>query len=261
MDAALTVEGRNVLFAHWPVAPETLRPHVPDPLVLDARDGRAWVSVVVHRIAGLGFPGLPAVPPAWTGSRSFAQLNCRTYVEHGDRTGVYFLDCETGAPLAAAVARRTFGLPFRRADARLTERGGWFRFRSRRSADAGTDRDRGRDRDTDATTDVRFDARYRPAGDPELVDDEDLAAFLVDRSRWFVVDGDRIRIGTVERAPWQVAPAEAAVVTNTLPDALGIDVSGGSGASAAVPTLHYSPGFELRATRPRTVETATSLGP
>ncbi|PSP96942.1 hypothetical protein BRC94_11350 [Halobacteriales archaeon QS_5_70_17] len=229
MDAALTVEGRDVLFAHWPIDPDRLRPHVPDPLALDTRNGRAWVGALAHRIAGVDprGPSLPAasarsLPGALRAplSPSFAQLNVRTYVEHGGREGVYFLDCETGAPLVGAVARRAFGLPFRRADVRLTDRGDRLHFRSRRSARAGDSR-------TDPDVDVRFDARYRPAG-------------------------------AVERDPWRVAPADATVLTNTVFEALGVD---GPDRSTDSPAVHYSPGFEMTATRPRPVQTATSPEP
>ena len=260
MDAALTVEGRDVLFAHWPIDPDRLRPHVPDPLALDTRNGRAWVGALAHRIAGVDprGPSLPAasarsLPGALRAplSPSFAQLNVRTYVEHGGREGVYFLDCETGAPLVGAVARRAFGLPFRRADVRLTDRGDRLHFRSRRSARAGDSR-------TDPDVDVRFDARYRPAGAPSPADAGSLAAFLVERSAWFVVDGGRVRVGTVERDPWRVAPADATVLTNTVFEALGVD---GPDRSTDSPAVHYSPGFEMTATRPRPVQTATSPEP
>jgi len=239
-DAALTVDGRDVLFAHWPIAPDALRPNVPDALALDVRDGRAWVSALAHRIVGVRPRGLPSVGPL---SRSFPQLNFRTYVRHGDRRGVYFLACETGAALGATVARRAFGLPFHRADVRLTERGGWFRFRSRRTAPAG---------------DVRFDARYRPAGEtpPAPVEAGSLASFLVERSRWFVVDGG-VRTGTIDRDPWRVAPADATLPTNTLFDAVP------AASQAPVPDsavgearYHYSPGFEIAASQPRESQTA-----
>src|SRR5687768_9450421 len=35
----------DLLFAHWAVPPEVLRPLVPSPLALDLRDDRAWLGV------------------------------------------------------------------------------------------------------------------------------------------------------------------------------------------------------------------------
>jgi uncharacterized protein YqjF (DUF2071 family) len=228
-DAVLTVTGRDVLFVHWPLAPESVGPHVPDGLTVDTHDGRAWVSALAHRVVGVRPRGLPAAPGPVR--RSFPQLNFRTYVRHGDDRGVHFLDCESGDRLGAAVARRVFGIPFHPANASLTGRGGRFTFRSARRTDDG---------------DVRFDARYRPAGEPTPVEDGSRDAFLVERSRWYA--GDPLRVGDVEHDRWLVGPVDADVRTNTLFEAVGLP------APDAEPRVGYSPGFRMRATPLRRAE-------
>ena len=66
----------DLLFAHWALAPELIRPLIPTPLELDERDGRAWLGVTPFRVAGLRGRGMAPLP--WL-SR-FPELNVRTYV-------------------------------------------------------------------------------------------------------------------------------------------------------------------------------------
>ena len=100
----LTVAGRDVLFAHWPVDADVLEPHVPDVLSLEAFDGAAWVSVLALENSavglGTGLSSALALAP---------QLNLRTYVTHGGESGVYFLSLDSGRRLTAAV----FGARYR----------------------------------------------------------------------------------------------------------------------------------------------------
>jgi uncharacterized protein YqjF (DUF2071 family) len=71
----------DLLFAHWAVAPERLRPALPPGLTLDVRDGQAWIGVTPFRVRALRLRGAPPVP--WL-SR-FPELNVRTYVIAGGR--------------------------------------------------------------------------------------------------------------------------------------------------------------------------------
>jgi uncharacterized protein YqjF (DUF2071 family) len=226
MERRFAVEGADVLFAHWPVPASRLRDRLPDGLAVDTHDGDAWVTVLPHRIVGLRLGGrrLPV---------TFPQLNVRTYVRRGDKTGVFFLGCETGNRLGAVVARRGFGVPFHRAEMCFTESGGRFTVRSRRSLAGG---------------DVRFDVRYRPTGEATPADQGSLAAFLVERTRWYVPGpGSSLRVGEIDREPWRLAPVEASLRADTLDAAFDLPLNG-------EPTLHYSPGYAMDVTPPRRVE-------
>ena len=59
---ALTMTWRDLLFMHWPVPAETLRPLIPPALSLDTFDGTAWLGVVPFRMTGVRPHFLPAVP-------------------------------------------------------------------------------------------------------------------------------------------------------------------------------------------------------
>jgi uncharacterized protein YqjF (DUF2071 family) len=108
---------QNLLFAHWRVSYDVLRPHVPERLELEEHDGSAWIGLTPFRVTGLRLRGMPPLPFV----SSFYELNCRTYVRVGDRPGIWFfsLDASSAAGAAAvAAARRSYRLPYRHAQIR-----------------------------------------------------------------------------------------------------------------------------------------------
>ncbi|MCK5941840.1 MAG: DUF2071 domain-containing protein, partial [Planctomycetes bacterium] len=60
----LEMRWEDLLFLHWSVAPDLLRPHLPAGLELDTCDGRAWLGVVPFTMAATRFRWLPPVPTA-----------------------------------------------------------------------------------------------------------------------------------------------------------------------------------------------------
>ena len=109
----------DLLFCHWPVAPETIRPHVADALDLDLFDGDAWVSVTPFEVQGTRVRG--TLPPPLL-SR-FPELNVRTYVTFGERPGIWFFSLDAANPFAVEGARRLYRLPYHRARMRAERRG------------------------------------------------------------------------------------------------------------------------------------------
>src|SRR5690242_7753116 len=98
----------DLLFAHWPVPVDTLRPLILPALTLDTYDGRAWVGVVPFRMRGVRPRFVPPIP--WLSA--FPDLNVRTYVVQGGQPGVWFYSLDAGNPLAVAAARAVFHLPY-----------------------------------------------------------------------------------------------------------------------------------------------------
>ena len=101
----------DLLFAHWPVPPDALRPLLPPGLALDTFDGDAWVAVVPFRMSGVRLRFSPAVPRL----SAFPELNVRTYVTAPGRPGVWFFTLDAANPVAVAIARRWYHLPYYRA--------------------------------------------------------------------------------------------------------------------------------------------------
>ena len=74
----------DLLFMHWPVSIESLRPHIPPSLTIDKFDGQAWIAVVPFRMSRIAPHGLFPVP--WLSA--FPELNVRTYVIRDGKPGV-----------------------------------------------------------------------------------------------------------------------------------------------------------------------------
>jgi uncharacterized protein YqjF (DUF2071 family) len=100
---------RDLLFLHWPVPAEMLRPLVPPELELDLFDGTAYVGLIPFRMSGVRPIGLPAVP--WLSH--FCETNVRTYVHYkGQAPGVWFFSLDAANALAVRIARAWFHLPY-----------------------------------------------------------------------------------------------------------------------------------------------------
>lgn len=52
----------DLLFAHWPVPVEQVRPFIPSSLQVDSYEGQAWIGVVPFRMSGIRPRWLPALP-------------------------------------------------------------------------------------------------------------------------------------------------------------------------------------------------------
>jgi len=203
----------DLLFAHWPVPVEGVRPLIPGELELDTYDGLAWVGVVPFRLEGLRPRGLPGIP----GATDFLELNVRTYVRFGGRPGVWFFSLDASSRLAVEGARLLYSLPYFAARMESRKEATSVHYRSSR---------------TDG--DARFEARYEPAGEAFQAREGTLDHFVVERYRLFAVPrrGSMRRV-EIEHPPWALRPAGAEIGVNTMAAAAGIALPD------APPLLHF----------------------
>jgi uncharacterized protein YqjF (DUF2071 family) len=175
---------QRLLFAHWRVPHDALRPHVPASLELEQCDGSAWLGMTPFRVAGLRLRGVPPLPLL----SSFYELNCRTYVRQGERPGIWFFSLDASSRGAVEAARRTYRLPYRHAhiDAHGAE------FAARR-------------RDGDGS----FDATYHAVGTAAPAEPNTLEHFLVER--YCLYGGDGTLRADIHHPPWPLQQAEATV--------------------------------------------------
>ena len=97
--------GSKLLFAHWPVKPDVLRPLIPPGLILDTFEGEAWVGVVPFYMSQVRFRYAPPFPT----TTEFCELNVRTYVmPKGGKPGVWFFSLDASSQLAVRGARVAF---------------------------------------------------------------------------------------------------------------------------------------------------------
>ena len=118
-----------LLFLHWPVTAESLRPLIPDPLVIDTFDGTAWVGITPFTMWGVRPVFLPSIPIL---SESH-ELNVRTYVHLDSVPGIWFFSLDASNLIAALGARLTYYLPYFNARMSLERRDRTVSFTSKRT--------------------------------------------------------------------------------------------------------------------------------
>ncbi len=74
----------------------------------------------------------PRYAPALRCTSAFPEINVRTYVKAGDRSGVWFFSLDATSRLAVRVARAWYGLPYYDARIRVDGVGESIRYHSRR---------------------------------------------------------------------------------------------------------------------------------
>lgn len=221
---------RDLLFAHWPVPAEAIRPLVPAGLEIDTFDGQAWIGVVPFRMEDVAPRFLPAIP----GPGAFPELNVRTYVRRGRRSGVWFFSLDAASRVAVEGARRGFDLPYYRARMTVQSEAGWTTYRSERADHRGPP--------------AAFEARYRPTRPVRPVPWASLDRFLTDRFGLFAADGDgRLSWTAIRHPAWQLQAAEADIEVNTMVSTLGIELPD------VPPLLHFAKRTDVVAWWPRPV--------
>jgi hypothetical protein len=200
----------DLLFAHWRVDADVLRPHIPDRLSIDQHDGSAWLGVTPFVVSGLRARGTVPLPYV----SSFHELNVRTYVTLDDKSGIWFFSLDASSRLAVAAARRLYRLPYFRADITIERRGERLLYECVRSEDKA------------------FSGGYRGLGAPTPPAAGSLEHFLVERYCLYAGYGGRLFRAEIHHRPWPLEPAEASIDLNTMPPD-GVDVD-------AAPVTHFS---------------------
>ena len=206
----------ELLFAHWPIKPEELRPLIPTILPLDTFDGKAWVGVVPFRMSHVRPRGLPAV----NGLSQFPELNVRTYVSVNGIPGVYFFSLDAGNPIAVALARSLFHLPYFNARMRHLSLGESIHYRSHRTHRGAPPAD--------------FVATYGPTGPVVYSQRGTLAHWLTERYALYTYFGKHVYRGDIHHPQWPLQPADLTITCNTMAQAHHIDLPD------TAPLLHYS---------------------
>jgi uncharacterized protein YqjF (DUF2071 family) len=215
----------ELLFLHWRVAPEKLRAAIPRELEIETFDGSAWLGVVPFRMSGVRLRGCPALP----GTTEFPELNVRTYVRHGGRSGVWFFSLDAASRLSVRGARAWFGLPYFDARMEITREGERVRFTSERTH-----------RRVPA---ARFAARYAPIGPVAPSEAGSLERFSSSRYALFAQRRGKLVRGEIDHPPWPLQPAACELERCDMTQLLGLELTG-------APHALYAERLEVRAWSP-----------
>ena len=184
----LSMLWHDLLFLHWPIRRDVIRPMIPRPLDLDTFDGWCWIGVVPFRMTGVRPRYLP-LPLA------FPELNVRTYVKTPGRSGVWFFSLDAASWIAVRAARAWYGLPYYDARMSVQMEGDAIRYQSARIHNRAAP--------------TEFSASYRPTAPAYRAAAGTLDHWLTERYCLYVTGKrDRIFYGDIHHEPWPLQPAE-----------------------------------------------------
>jgi uncharacterized protein YqjF (DUF2071 family) len=213
----------GLLFLHWPMAVESLRPLVPPGLEIDTYDGQAWLTLNAFNMAVAQFRSLPPLP----GLNTSPEVDLRTYVRVDDQPGMFFISMDIDNQLGVWISRTFYHLPYLQSDIKFSFLGDGFQIESHRPA-------------TKAAPAADFVVTYGPAGEPFCARPGSLEHFLLERHAYFTVSPrGRLYRGRDHRLPLVVLPAKAEIEADTIVQAAGLTLPD------VEPILLYSPGMAI----------------
>lgn len=218
----MAMRWHDLLFMHWPVKKEAIRPYIPPTLPIDTFDGTAWIGVVPFRMTGVRPRLVPELPLL---SR-FPELNVRTYVTIEGKPGVWFFSLDAANPIAVEAARDVFHLNYYNARMTCEPVGESVHYVS--------------DRTHRTAPPAKLRGQYRPTGPVYESTPGTLESWLTDRYCLYAANSR----GTVWRceinhAPWPLQPAEAEIRENTMTQQIQLMLPD------TKPFLHFSRFLEM----------------
>ena len=203
---------RSLLFMHWPVPVEQLRPLVPDALQIDTHDGVAYVGLVPF--------AMQHVRPWWAPKAigfNFLETNVRTYVTCQERPGVYFFSLDAASRIGVWTARTFWGLPYFYAKMHLQQLDSKVDYSSHRLSPPA---------DLDVSWQI---GDVLPPSAPDS-----LEFFFLERYLLFLEQRDMIYCGQVHHQPYPAHAAEVLSLDDQLMAAAGFDDCPGDAAARAL---------------------------
>jgi hypothetical protein len=204
----------DLLFAHWPISADALRDLIPEPLVIDTFERSAWLGITPFdlRIRPRALPTLSHFP----------ELNCRTYVIHRDKPGVFFFSLDAGSRLAVWGARRFFLLPYFYAKMKIQKRRDVFAYSSHRIHQSAS-----------------FAGQYRPEGPVRPAERATIDHWLTERYCLYTYSGNQLFRGEIHHLPWPLQRATCEIAENTIAAVQRISLPN------TTPLLHFSAQLEV----------------
>lgn len=219
-------EWDRVVFVHYSVPPEALRPLVP--FALDLADGLAWVSCVSFTLRNLRPHGAgPFAARLFDPVACQRYLNVRTYVRHGGEPGIFFLREWMDHRVSTWFVPPVYGLPYRYGRLDYDHRHGAGRIAGRVRGGPGS------------PGEWRYRANVVPDADLRPVVPGTLDEFLLERYVAFTERRDRRRLFRVWHEPWPQVPIPAEILDDRL-----LVETGPWTSRARFSGAHYSPGVK-----------------
>jgi uncharacterized protein YqjF (DUF2071 family) len=208
----------KLLFMHWRIREESLRPLIPERLKIDTFDGSAWIAITPFTMWDIRAlpPYLPPVP----GLSSMHELNVRTYVHLDGVPGVWFFSLDANSSVAVVTARTFFHLPYFNAEMELEESGKTIVYSSHRT-----------ERDASA---AEFDATWKIGETIPYSHPGSLEFFLTERYCLYAAHKQKLYRCRIYHQPWPLQKAELSALDSTMIESHGLPTP------EDAPLLHYA---------------------
>jgi uncharacterized protein len=220
----------DLLFMHWPIEVNLLRPIVPAFLEIDTFDKIGWIGVVPLGMKNIHFKDMPCLPF----THKFLELNVRTYVRWQGKSGVYFFSLDASNPLAVEVARLWYYLPYFHARMTHQSNGNKITFKSTRTDGHGRN--------------ALFDAIYGPVSEPYTAGKGTLEVWLTERYCLLTSAKGKPTIAEIHHRPWPLQKAKADLRVNSMVEALGLQLPDRQ------PLLHFARELETLEWSAKTID-------
>ena len=215
---------RDALFLHWPVDEQMLVPLLPEELELDLYDGKAWIGIVVFKAEANRLRFLPPV----LGTDSFLQINVRTYVKYGGRSGVYFFSLNANRKQVVKVAGMGSFLPYRLADIKAGTKGRQHVFESKIKHTMSS------------FEELKLSYQIKGA-----VAHEPFGRWLTERYSLWTKPGNKLLRADIYHTPWKLYHVEGEISKNSMAPFLGKNLHDSE------PVAYYSPFKKFYLYRPK----------
>jgi len=220
----------NLLFMHWRMSPDLLRPLVPDFLEIDLYDDNAWISLVALTVQDAS-PAM-GIPLPWLSF--FHQVNIRTYVHRDGMAGIWLLSTDVDSQLMVAVARRFFHLPYFLASCHETHLSGTHRWEVIRRR---------------AYPPAELSLACRQGDLLGETEPGRVEFFLLDRYAVYAAEGARLFRGRVHHKPWTIWGGTVKKYRSNMIEVLGIPAPEGEARvhfARSMPQVRVWPMEELK---------------
>jgi uncharacterized protein YqjF (DUF2071 family) len=208
----------KLLFMHWRIREESLRPLIPERLQIDTFDGSAWIAVIPFTMWDIrAFP--PYLPPV-PGLSRMHELNVRTYVHLDGVPGVWFFSLDANSSVAVITARTFFHLPYFNAEMKLEESGKTIVYSSSRT-------------EHDAPG-AEFDATWKIGERLPYSHPGSLEFFLTERYCLYSARKQKLYRCRIFHQPWPLQKAELSTLNSTMIESHGLPTP------TDAPLLHYA---------------------
>ena len=197
----LFMRWHDLLFLHWPIRAELIRPLIPNWLDLDKFEGWCWIGIVPFRMTGVRPRYIP-IPFA------FPELNVRTYVKTRNRSGVWFFSLDAASWIAVRAARWA-GLPYYDAQMKIQLDDEAVQYESVRVHEWAVP--------------VAFSASCKPIAPVYHAAEGTLDHWLTERYCLYAGEKhDQVVYGDIHHPPWRLQAAEVDLRLNTMTQPMGI---------------------------------------